>query len=92
MSHLINPNLCPTIKRSVILRLATKIQQTQISVPIYSLHRDPETFADPDTWNPDRWSLPTTSPTYKQMLRSLIPFGTGARMCTGMKCVSYLHD
>ncbi|KAL1953816.1 hypothetical protein VTO42DRAFT_2143 [Malbranchea cinnamomea] len=57
---------------------------TKISVPIFSLHRDPEIFLQSDVWNPDRWSFPITSPEYKQMMRNFVPFGTGARMCTGM--------
>ncbi len=40
-------------------------------------HRDPERFANPDRFVPERWA--TTSPSAYEYL----PFGAGARMCLG---------
>ncbi|KAK2746076.1 hypothetical protein FQN57_003416 [Myotisia sp. PD_48] len=58
--------------------------ETQISSQAYTLHRDPTIFPDPESWNPDRWDVPTKSPEYRLMNRNLWPFGSGPRMCTGM--------
>ncbi|PGH35636.1 hypothetical protein GX50_01484 [[Emmonsia] crescens] len=57
---------------------------TVISVQPHTLHRDPETFPNPDVWDPERWQVPITSPAHRQMQRKLMPFGYGQRMCTGM--------
>lgn len=45
----------------------------------YSTHRDPGVFADPLTFEPDRWEEPT--PEMKLMHR---PFSSGPRNCVGL--------
>ncbi|KAL4913246.1 cytochrome P450 [Aspergillus aurantiobrunneus] len=52
---------------------------TTVSTQVYSLHRDPEIFPNPDSFDPDRWISPT-----KEMKDSLMPFGGGSRSCIGM--------
>jgi pentalenene oxygenase len=47
---------------------------------IRCLHRDPAVFADPDTFDPDRW-LPANSGPAQH--RALVPFSTGQRRCLG---------
>ncbi|QSS51851.1 cytochrome P450 monooxygenase, nitrosative stress-induced transcript [Histoplasma capsulatum var. duboisii H88] len=57
---------------------------TIISIQPHTLHRDPDTFPNPDVWDPERWQVPITSPAHRQMQRMLMPFGYGQRMCTGI--------
>ncbi|XP_062563197.1 probable cytochrome P450 28a5 [Armigeres subalbatus] len=54
-------------------------------INIWSMHRDPEYFDDPLTFNPDRFSPETggTSP-YREK-GCFIPFGDGPRQCLGMR-------
>ena len=41
-------------------------------------HRDPRWWSDPDTFNPDRWSVKSDRPKY-----AYFPFGGGSRICIG---------
>jgi len=41
-------------------------------------HRDPRWWADPDTFNPDRWAVKSDRPKY-----AYFPFGGGSRICIG---------
>ncbi|KAK5656798.1 hypothetical protein OQA88_4346 [Cercophora sp. LCS_1] len=50
-----------------------------VSTQVYSLHRDPRIFPDPERFDPDRWVNPT-----KEMKDSFMPFGGGSRICIGM--------
>lgn len=54
-------------------------------INLWSLHRDPEYYNDPLTFNPDRFSPETggTSP-YREK-GCFIPFGDGPRQCLGMR-------
>nr|XP_029718736.1 probable cytochrome P450 28a5 [Aedes albopictus] len=54
-------------------------------INIWSMHRDPEYYDDPLTFNPDRFSPETggTSP-YREK-GCFIPFGDGPRQCLGMR-------
>ncbi len=46
----------------------------------YSVHHDPDVYADPDVFDPDRW-LPERA---KEVPRpSFVPFGAGNRQCIG---------
>ncbi|PGH26902.1 hypothetical protein AJ80_01485 [Polytolypa hystricis UAMH7299] len=78
------PRLVKTKNEPVVVMGLTIEPGTTISAQPYTLHRDPETFPDPDIWKPERWDIPTTSPEARRMQRMLMPFGAGPRMCTGM--------
>ncbi|KAF3483012.1 benzoate 4-monooxygenase cytochrome P450 [Arthroderma uncinatum] len=58
---------------------------TNIASQSYTLHQDPNPYPDPEAWRPERWEASPKSDEYRQMQRSFWPFGSGARMCTGMK-------
>ena len=47
---------------------------TIVSTQAYSMHRDPNIFPDPLTFNPERWASPT-----KAMKDASLPFGGGSR-------------
>ncbi|EFR00124.1 hypothetical protein MGYG_03130 [Nannizzia gypsea CBS 118893] len=57
---------------------------TTIASQSYTLHQDPTPYPDPEAWMPERWDISPKSDEYRQMQRSFWPFGSGARMCTGM--------
>ncbi|GAB2703409.1 cytochrome P450 [Nocardia thraciensis] len=52
---------------------------TDIGYSIAAIHRDPNIFAEPNTFDPDRWS--TSGPGSK--CRSFVPFSMGNQMCIG---------
>lgn len=56
---------------------------TAIQIPIYSIHNDPDLYANPEVFNPDRFSGVDL-----KLLRDegkFFPFGNGPRMCLGMR-------
>lgn len=48
----------------------------------WSLHRNPEVFPEPETWNPERW-LGADEAQQREMARWFWAFGSGGRMCVG---------
>ncbi|KAJ7286364.1 cytochrome P450, partial [Mycena rebaudengoi] len=55
---------------------------TQIYIPPYSIHRNPEYFSpSPEKFDPDRWLRPT--PDSVLNLTAFIPFSYGAANCVG---------
>lgn len=55
---------------------------TQIGVPGWTMHRDPDIFPDPTVFKPERWL--TESEAELQRLRSVhFPFSYGPRACIG---------
>jgi len=52
---------------------------TDIGYSIAAIHRNPDIFAEPDTFDPDRW--PASSAGTK--CRSFVPFSMGNQMCIG---------
>lgn len=52
---------------------------TDIGYSIAAVHRDPNLFAEPNTFDPDRWS--SSNPGAK--IRSFVPFSMGNQMCIG---------
>ncbi|GAB0098951.1 Probable cytochrome P450 4s3 [Sergentomyia squamirostris] len=51
-----------------------------MSISAYALHRNPEIFTDPDTFNPERFINGTDIPNY-----AYVPFSAGPRNCIGQK-------
>ncbi|KAF3122767.1 hypothetical protein TWF594_002738 [Orbilia oligospora] len=49
---------------------------TVVSPETYSIHRDPDIFAGPLSFKPERWENPT-----KAMETALMPFGGASRLC-----------
>ncbi|EDS30708.1 cytochrome P450 6A1 [Culex quinquefasciatus] len=74
----------------------TPTQQVRIEpgvcamIPVWAIHRDPECYTDPDTFNPDRFSPETggTNP-YREM-GCFLPFNEGPRQCLGMRFAKML--
>ncbi|EAT41341.1 AAEL006992-PA [Aedes aegypti] len=54
-------------------------------INIWSLHRDPEYYDDPLTFNPDRFSPETGGTAPYREKGCFIPFGDGPRQCLGMR-------
>ncbi|KAE8552121.1 hypothetical protein EYB25_006015 [Talaromyces marneffei] len=50
-----------------------------VSTQAYSLHRNPEIFPNPETFDPSRWENPS-----KEMKNMFMPFGGGSRICIGI--------
>ncbi|XP_034237985.1 cytochrome P450 6j1-like [Thrips palmi] len=55
---------------------------TVVMVPVYSIHRDPEHYADPDKFDPERWA-PENADNINKL--AFLPFGTGPRACIGLR-------
>lgn len=53
----------------------------KIVLPMYSVHRDPKYYLEPDIFNPERF---TTDEKYKRPSGTFIPFGDGPRVCIGI--------
>ncbi|KAF5621099.1 phenol 2-monooxygenase [Fusarium tjaetaba] len=51
---------------------------TVVSTQAWTLHRDPQVFPDPETWDPSRWEKGS-----KIMHDAVMPFGGGSRVCIG---------
>ncbi|XP_046443689.1 cytochrome P450 3A16-like [Daphnia pulex] len=55
---------------------------TMITVPSFALHYDPDSYPDPETFNPDRWSADNKA---ERDPYTFLPFGMGPRNCVGMR-------
>lgn len=52
---------------------------TDIGYSIAAIHRNPHIFAEPNTFDPDRWSTSNSG----SKCRSFVPFSMGNQMCIG---------
>uniref|UniRef100_T1GP68 Cytochrome P450 n=1 Tax=Megaselia scalaris TaxID=36166 RepID=T1GP68_MEGSC len=52
---------------------------THVYIPIYAIHRDPQYFPEPNTFNPERF-IPENNPSMAYM-----PFGLGSHNCIGKR-------
>ncbi|PSN49030.1 hypothetical protein C0J52_09647 [Blattella germanica] len=53
-----------------------------VSIPIYAIHRDPEYFPNPDTFDPERFSDENK---HNIKPSTFFPFGIGPRICIGSR-------
>ncbi|KAL1441620.1 hypothetical protein MTO96_008579 [Rhipicephalus appendiculatus] len=53
-----------------------------VVIPVYSLHRDPEFFPEPDVFNPDRFNEENINSIRPY---TFLPFGAGPRNCIGSR-------
>jgi cytochrome P450 len=49
-------------------------------INIVGMHRRPDAFPNPETFDPDRWEAGRETP---EMRQAFIPFGGGPRICIG---------
>ncbi|XP_068241539.1 cytochrome P450 3A24-like [Palaemon carinicauda] len=54
----------------------------KVTIPIYSIHRDPQHYPNPEKFDPERFS-PENKVSRSQMV--YLPFGSGPRNCIGMR-------
>lgn len=57
-------------------------KDSQVMIPIYSIHHDPEIYADPEKFDPERFSDEKKKERHPM---SFLPFGEGPRNCIGMR-------
>lgn len=60
---------------------------TVVAVPIYTAHRNPEFFPEPETYEPGRWLKEGS----KEAQTTFIPFSAGARGCIGRN-ITYIEQ
>uniref|UniRef100_A0A8D1F3E5 unspecific monooxygenase n=1 Tax=Sus scrofa TaxID=9823 RepID=A0A8D1F3E5_PIG len=78
----VTPRLERVCKKDVEIHGVSVPKGTVMMVPVFSIHRDPELWPEPEEFRPERFSKKnkdTINPyTY-------LPFGTGPRNCIGMR-------
>ena len=55
---------------------------TEVQIPIYALHHDPDAWEDPEKFDPERFRGPAKD---AQHAFQFLPFGAGPRNCIGMR-------
>ena len=55
---------------------------TEVQIPIYALHHDPDVWEDPEKFDPERFRGPAKD---TQHAFQFLPFGAGPRNCIGMR-------
>ncbi|KAG9046348.1 hypothetical protein FS837_004572, partial [Tulasnella sp. UAMH 9824] len=56
-----------------------------VGTQAWSVHRNPEVFPEPYAFKPERWLDET-----EEMRATMMPFGTGGRICGGMNLAQYM--
>lgn len=56
-----------------------------IAIPVYSIHRDPYNFKNPDKFDPERFSSENGGFKAAEDKGILLPFGGGPRVCIGRR-------
>jgi cytochrome P450 len=56
--------------------------ETEIQIPVYAIHHNPEYYPDPETFDPKRF-LPQNRDQIKPF--TYLPFGAGPRNCIGLQ-------
>ncbi|KAI5617742.1 cytochrome P450, family 3, subfamily A, polypeptide 65, partial [Silurus asotus] len=69
-------------KKTVEINGLTIPKDSVVLVPIYALHRDPEFWTDPETYNPERFTQGNKENIEQY---AYMPFGFGPRNCIGMR-------
>ncbi|GAB0098878.1 hypothetical protein DMENIID0001_146820 [Sergentomyia squamirostris] len=60
-------------------------RDTPVFIPIYSLHRDPEYYTEPNVFNPDRFAPELGGTRVYRDKGVYYPFSDGPRICLGQK-------
>ena len=56
---------------------------TEIAIPIYVIHHDPDAWQDPEKFDPERFRGPAKDTRHDAF--QFLPFGAGPRTCIGMR-------
>ncbi|XP_025411625.1 probable cytochrome P450 6a14 [Sipha flava] len=54
---------------------------TAVLIPVYAIHHDPRYYAEPDTFDPERFARDGSA----RPAGTYLPFGDGPRICIGMR-------